>query len=84
MKNLDELYKWFDENRNSIIANHINECVLLKDNSVIGYYPNNDSALADAEKRGFAMGEFLIQDCISNEDEIMLFYNYNQVVCFGN
>jgi len=84
MKNLDELYKWFDENRNSIIANHINECVLLKDNSVIGYYKDNDSALADAEKRGFAMGEFLIQDCISNEDEIMLFYNYNQVVCFGN
>ena len=35
MKNLDELYKWFDENRDLIIANHINECVLIKDKSVI-------------------------------------------------
>jgi len=84
MVDLNELYKWFDENRNSIIANHINECVLLKDKSIIGYYPDNESALADAEKRGFIIGEFLIQDCITNEDEIMLFYNYNQAVSYGN
>jgi len=84
MVNLNDLYKWFDENRALIIANHINECVLLKDNSVIGYYPDNEAALADAEKKGFKIGEFLIQDCITNEDEIMLFYNYNQAVCFGN
>ena len=84
MEKLDDLYKWFDKNRASIIANHINECVLLKDKSVIGYYPDNESALADAENKGFAMGEFLIQDCITDEDEIMLFYNYNQAVCFGS
>ena len=84
MSDLDELYKWFDENREAIIANHHNESVLLKDKAVIGYYPDNDSALADAEKKGFIIGEFLIQDCISNEEEIMLFYNYNQVLCFGN
>jgi len=84
MVDLDDLYKWFDQNRALIIANHKNECVLLKDKSVIGYYPDNESALEDAEKKGFKIGEFLIQDCITNEDEIMLFYNYNQAVCFGN
>jgi hypothetical protein len=83
MENLDDLYKWFDENRVSIIADHLNECVLLKDKSVIGYYPNTDAALSDAEKNGFIVGEFLIQDCITDEDEIMLYYNYNQAVCFG-
>ena len=83
MENLDDLYKWFDENRVSIIAEHLNECVLLKDKSVIGYYPNTDAALSDAEKNGFIVGEFLIQDCITDEDEIMLYYNYNQAVCFG-
>jgi hypothetical protein len=83
MENLDDLYKWFDENRVSIIADHLNECVLLKDKSVIGYYPNTDAALSDAEKNGFIFGEFLIQDCITDEDEIMLYYNYNQAVCFG-
>jgi hypothetical protein len=84
MEDLDDLYKWFDENRDPIITNHLNECVLLKDRSVIGYYPNTDAALSAAEKKGFIIGEFLIQDCITDEEEIMLYYNYNQAVCFGN
>jgi len=65
MENLGDLYKWFDENRDTIIANHSNECVLLKDNFVIGYYPDTESALSAAQDKGFAMGEFLIQDCIT-------------------
>jgi len=81
MENLDDLYKWFDENRVSIIANHLNECVLLKNKSVIGYYPNTEAALSAAEKKGVVIGEFLIQDCITDEEEMML-YN-NQAVCFG-
>jgi len=82
MVNLTNLYKWFDENRSSIIADHSNECVLLKDNAVIGYYPNTDAALFAAEKNGFVLGEFLVQDCISAEEEVMTYYN--QAVCFGN
>jgi len=81
MDNLVDLYKWFDENRDTIIANHLNECVLLKDNTVIGYYPNTEAALSAAQKKGFELGEFLIQDCITNEEETMI-YN-NQAVCFG-
>ena len=81
MENLKELYKWFDENRDSIITNHIDECVLLKNNAVIGYYPNTDAALSAAHKNGFAMGEFLIQDCITAENESITYYN--QTVCFG-
>jgi hypothetical protein len=81
MENLSDLYKWFDENRDSIITNHLNECVLLKDNAVIGYYPNTDAALSAAQKNGFVIGEFLIQDCITAEDEIMIYSN--QAVCFG-
>ena len=81
MENLVDLYKWFDENRDTIIYNHLNECVLLKDNTVIGYYPDTEAALSNAQKNGFVMGEFLIQDCITNEEETMI-YN-SQAVCFG-
>ena len=81
MENLKELYKWFDENRDTIIANHMGECVLLKDNAVTGYYPNTDAALSAAHKNGFIMGEFLVQDCITAEEESMTYYN--QAVCFG-
>jgi len=73
IENLDDLYQWFDDNRATIIADHLRECVLLKDNTVIGYYPNTEAALADAQKNGFTMGEFLIQDCITDEEEIMLY-----------
>ena len=75
MANLDALYKWFDENRDSIIANHSNECVLLKENSVIGYYPNVEAALSAAQKNGYVMGDFLIQDCITEEEETMTYHN---------
>jgi len=81
---LDNLYIWFDENRKTIITGHLNECVLLKDKSVIGYYPDTETALSAAQEKGFNLGEFLIQDCITDEEELMLFYNYNQAVSFGN
>jgi len=81
MENLVDLYKWFDENRDIIIKSHLNECVLLKNNAVIGYYPNTEAALSVVQKNGFIMGEFLIQDCITNEEETMI-YN-NQAVFFG-
>ncbi|MCL2067907.1 MAG: hypothetical protein FWG99_10630 [Treponema sp.] len=82
MANLDDLYKWFDENRDSIIANHSDECVLIKNNSVIGYFPNTDAALSAAKRGGFSMGDFIIQDCITEEEDTMMYYN--QAVSFGN
>ena len=81
MSNLVDLYKWFNENRDAIITNHEEECVLLKDNSVIGYYPNIEAALSAAQKNGYVMGDFLIQDCITEEEETMIYYN--PAVCFG-
>jgi hypothetical protein len=81
IKNLDDLYKWFDLNRESIICGHIGEYVLLKDNSVITYFAKENDALKYAEKSDFAIGEFLIQECISKDDECM--YYYNEAVSFG-
>ena len=81
MINLDDLYKWFDENRGAIIKGHKGERVLLKDNSVISYFADDDKALEYAQKSGFAIGEFLIQECISKDEESM--YYYNEAVSFG-
>jgi len=75
MENLVDLYKWFEQNRGAIIKNHLHECVLLKDNAVIGYYPNTEAALAAAHENGFKMGEYIIQDCTaieSIEDKFMI------------
>jgi hypothetical protein len=81
MADLNALYQWFDENRDRIIANHAGECVLLKDNAVVDYYPNTKAALTGVQKNNFAMGEFLIQDCKSKEKDRLIYYN--QAVSFG-
>jgi hypothetical protein len=81
MEDLDALYQWFDENREEIIQYYDGECVLLKNSSVIGYYPNMDTALLDAEKKGYALGEFLIQDCVSKSEDTMMYFNH--AVYFG-
>jgi hypothetical protein len=81
MADLAALYQWFNENRENIIQNHDGECVLFKDNTVMGYFPNTQAALSCAEKSGFTIGDFLIQRCVSRENDTM--YYYNRAVCFG-
>jgi hypothetical protein len=81
MANLDNLYKWFDKNRGGIIKGHEGEYVLLKSNAVISYFQDDNAALEYAQKSGFPMGSFLIQECISKEEECM--YYYNEAVSFG-
>ncbi|MDR2717048.1 MAG: hypothetical protein LBB89_03155 [Treponema sp.] len=81
MANLDALYKWFDENRDTIIKGHEKDHALLKDETVVSYFHDEGTALEYAQKSGFAMGDFLIQECISKDDECM--YYYNEAVNFG-
>ena len=81
MVDLNDLYRWFDDNRDSIIKGHEGARVLLKDNAVISYFSDDNKALEYAKKSGFALGEFLIQECISKDDESM--YYYNEAVKFG-
>ena len=70
MADLDALYAWFDENREHIIQNRRGERVLLKD------YPDMDTALSAAEEKAFVLGDFLIQDCVTGEEEAILFYPF--------
>jgi hypothetical protein len=81
MKDLDALYVWFDDNRDHIIADHLGECVLLKDNQVLGYYPNTDAALLGVRENHLTLGEFLIQKCNTREDDQLIYHN--QAVTFG-
>lgn len=81
MADLDKLYEWFKDNRGWIIREHKGQNVLLKDNAVIGYYNDMENALLDAERKGFHVGEFLVQRCITEQEDCM--YYYNQAVCFG-
>jgi hypothetical protein len=67
---LKNLKLWFNANRPAIITGHEGERVLIMGNSVQGYFPNDAAALAAAESNGFEYGTFLIQDCITQEQEL--------------
>jgi hypothetical protein len=81
MADLDALYDWFNENREWIIEGHRNEEVLIHRNSVIGYYADMVTALQAAKGKGFEIGDFLIQECNTREEDTM--YYYNEAVTFG-
>ena len=81
MLDLNDLYKWFDENRSDIIKGHEGKHVLLRNKTIISYFPDDDKALEYAQKSGFTMGDFLIQECISKDEESM--YYHNETVSFG-
>lgn len=81
MTDLNKLYQWFQEHRTEIIKGHEKEQVLLNDNEVIGYYPTEEAALLDVAKRNISMGDFLIQECIPENADRMVYYN--QAVYFG-
>jgi len=81
MVNLDDLYRWFDDNRDVIISGHRGNFALVKDNAVAAYFQSEREALEHAKKSGFPMGEFLIQECIPKDEECM--YYYNEAVSFG-
>jgi len=81
MTDLDDLYRWFDKNRDAIVKGHEGEHVLLRGSSVISYFHDENAALEYARESGFPMGDFLIQECISKDEECM--YYYNEAVSFG-
>ena len=81
MSKLKDLYAWFDDHRDDIITKHKNEFVLLADNTVIDYFPDMKAALEAAKRKNFTVGSFLIQRCITKEDDTLVYHN--MAVTFG-
>ncbi|MGI5096590.1 hypothetical protein IZU27_02815 [Treponema socranskii] len=81
MDKLKDLYSWFDDNRDNIIEGHKNQFALLANDKVIDYYPNMEAALTGAQKNNLTVGSFLIQRCITKEDDTLVYHN--MAVTFG-
>lgn len=82
-ENLKALYSWFDMKRDEIISGHENERVLISGNEVLGYFTDERTAVAEALKRGLEPGNFLVQRCITENEELQMFYNVNLAVGHG-
>lgn len=80
---LQSLYNWFDINRSSLIKNHKGERVLISDNQNLGYFSDEHSAVDYAKQHGLKLGNFLVQRCITSDEEEQMFYNVNLAASYG-
>lgn len=67
-------FNYFKANRDAIIKDHLNQFVVIKDESVIGYYTSEQEALKIMASKGFPLGSFNIQKCITAEEGRALYY----------
>jgi len=74
-KKLRTLYNWFDIQRDYIIKGHEKEWVLISDYEVLGYFSTLNDGVAYAKKIGLKVGNFLVQMCITSDEELRAIYN---------
>lgn len=61
-------YDFFKKELPQIITTHRGQFLLIKNEQIINYYPNAESALKDAYQR-FSDNDFLIQE-VTDEDRV--------------
>jgi hypothetical protein len=61
MSPLESDYQFFESKLSELLKEHRGQFVLIKDNTLHGFYPSMEEALKDAYKK-FGNAEFLIQE----------------------
>lgn len=74
MTSIKEDYQWFKDNRDQIIANHIGERVVIKDKNIVGYFPDDKQSLDAMNEKGFPMGTYIVQRCLSEDSDTEYYY----------
>jgi hypothetical protein len=62
-------YRWFDRNRDEIIAGHHGEQVVISGHKVVGYFKDNEAAHEYVWANNMKPGNYAIQDCVTREEE---------------
>lgn len=70
---MDANYEFFLNNQANIIAGHENLYVVIKDQSVVGYFLSELDALS--AMKGNQLGTFIIQKCVNEKNGIVEFYS---------
>ena len=70
-----ELSNYFQKNRNKIIKGHIDEYVVIYQKEVKGYFTDEESALLYCSENKYKLGEFMVKQCLEQDDETQRFYS---------
>ena len=66
---LDVQIAFFRKHQAELAEKHHGESALIHAESIIGTYPSDTDAYADAIDRGLKPGTFLIRQCLRSEEE---------------
>lgn len=71
---IQEDFNFFKKNRDKIIKGHVGEFVVIKDGKVQNYFKSENDAMTDMKNKGFKLGTYIIQKCISAEEGRVVYY----------
>jgi len=74
MNLINENYNWFNANRDTIIYRHHRELALITGKQVKGYFVSDKNALDYALSHNMQYGSFIIQPCLTEQEETVYIY----------
>ena len=70
---LKDDFKYYTDNQEEIVKDHLGEFVVIKDSAVIGYFKEESKALKSMKDH--ELGTFLVKKCQELGSDIVTFYN---------
>lgn len=75
MAQLDKEYDYFLSHEKELKEKYLGKVVVIRDNTILGYYDSENEAIADTEKK-FPLGTFLVKKIEEARDgKIMRFHS---------
>jgi hypothetical protein len=65
-------FNYYKENQNTIVAGHIGEYVVIKNNAVIGYYKTEDEAFSSMKHE--KLETFLVHKCKEKGKDLITYH----------
>jgi hypothetical protein len=70
MSNIEHLKKSFAfylKNKEDLKKKYYGEYLVIKDSEILGHYKSEELAITETTKKGFKLGEFIVQIVLDND-----------------
>ena len=71
---LEREYAFFKSIRDQLVKEHLGQSVVIKDESILGFYASDVEAIRETQKT-YPMGTFIVQKCVPEDQEMQKFYS---------
>lgn len=72
---IEKDYQYFDQNRDRFMEKHRNKHVLIHNEKEVEFFDTINDAFKYAAKHNYELGNFIIQKCITKEEETQKYHS---------